>query len=485
MNQSRLMGRGKGMQKVFKECLTLDRRARDLYDLSSEIMMEHAALSIADILQKRRAADNKHCRVLILCGPGDNGADGYVLARLLMHTYNVTIFAPYAAKSEMAIKQRDRALKLGISLIESHEEWAIDALPDADIYVDALFGAAQHRHISTALKNLLHSLNHKQGLKIACDMPTGLYEYPFKADITVTMGALKADLLEDRVKDRVGEIIVADLGVPRALYEDETDTYLLDESDLQLPFRSEADSHKGSYGFLSVIKGAQSGASILSSLAATRFGAGIVALVGVGDKPSEVMQMPEISAKTTAIAVGMGLGENIDHLDLNQLLNYPLIVDADLCYSANFISSLSSKTDVVFTPHPKEFSILLHNAGIGRSNNDRSKMYTVAEIQQNRIQLARAFSLEYSGVLLLKGANTLIAQQGIVYISTLGTNRLAKGGSGDVLAGMIGALLAQGYSSLDAAIQSVLAHSLVAKYSPINDFSFTPLDLIEGLKTLS
>lgn len=468
------------MQKVFKECLTLDRRAQDRYDLSSDIMMEHAARSIADILHKRRAVNHEHCRVLILCGPGDNGADGYALARLLMPAYQVTILALYTAKSNMAIKQRDRALKLGIPLIEHHESMAIDALPEADIYVDALFGAAQHRQISTTLKNFLHTLNHRQGLKIACDIPTGLYEYPFKADITVTMGALKEDLLEDRVKDAVGEIIVADLGIPRTFYESETDTFLLDESDLRLPFRSVANSHKGSYGFLSVIKGAQSGASILSSLAATRFGAGIVALVGVGDKPSEIMQMPEISEKTTAIAVGMGLGENIDHVNLTQLLNYPLIVDADLCYSENFIQSLKDKTDVVFTPHPKEFSTLLHNAGI-----DSSKTYTVEEIQQNRLKLARAFSLEYRGVLLLKGANTLIAQQGIVYISTLGTNRLAKGGSGDVLAGMIGALLAQGNSSLEAAIQSVLAHSLVAKYSPINDFSFTPLDLIEGLKTLS
>ena len=468
------------MQTIFKECLILDERARDIYQLSSEVMMEHAALGIKEAILARREARKQQESVLILCGPGDNGADGYALARLIMQEYKVIILSLFPPISKMAQKQKDRALKLGITLIESDPVAAVTDLPIVDIYVDALFGASQYHELSADLQQLLNTLNGRKGLKIACDMPTGLYSTAFKADITVTMGALKQDLLIDSVKDSVGQIVVADLGIPRSLYETDSDTYLLEESDLQLPLRSLNDSNKGNYGFLSVIKGEQAGASVLSSLAGTRFGAGIVALVGQGDKPSEIMQMAELSDKTTAVAVGMGLGNHIHSLELKKIMVYPLVVDADLLYEKTFIKALKNKEDVIFTPHPKEFLALLENADI-----NGTLTYSITDIQANRFELARAFSQQYRGVLILKGANTLIAHQGIVYVCNLGTNRLAKGGSGDVLAGMIGALLAQGYTPLHSAIQSVLAHSLVAKYSKIHDFAFTPLDLIDGLKRLS
>lgn len=468
------------MQTIFKECLTLDERARDIYQLSSEVMMEHAALGIKEAIRARRGFSKQQESVLILCGPGDNGADGYALARLIMQEYKVIIFSLYLPLSKMAQKQKDRALKLGITLIESDPLSAATDLPVVDIYVDALFGASQYHEISVDLQQLLNALNGRKGLKIACDMPTGLYSTAFKADITVTMGALKQDLLMDSVKDSVGQIVVADLGIPRSLYETDSDTYLLEESDLQLPLRSLEDSNKGNYGFLSVIKGEQAGASILSSLAGTRFGAGIVALVGQGDKPSEIMQVADLSDKTTAVAIGMGLGNHIHSLELKKIMDYPLVVDADLLYEKTFIKALKNKEDVIFTPHPKEFSALLDNAGINGAFTD-----SITDIQANRFELARDFSQQYQGVLILKGANTLIAHQGIIYVCNLGTNRLAKGGSGDVLAGMVGALLAQGYAPLHCAIQAVLAHSLVAKYSTIHDFAFTPLDLIDGLKKLS
>ena len=219
-------------------------------------------------------------------------------------------------------------------------------------------------------------------------------------------------------------------------------------------------------------------------MAGTRFGAGIVALIGQGEKPSEVMQMPELSPKTTAIVAGMGLGESRKFHNLSQWLDYPLVVDADLFYDKAFIQSLKRKKDVVFTPHPKEFIMLLQHAQ-GNRQAVLEQKEALDYIQKHRFELARQFSEYYSGVLILKGANTIIAHEGTVYICTLGTNALAKGGSGDVLAGMVGALLAQGISPIESAIQSVIAHSLSARNSTMNDYSFTPLDLIEGLKTLS
>lgn len=205
------------------------------------------------------------------------------------------------------------------------------------------------------------------------------------------------------------------------------------------------------------------------------FGAGITALVGEGDKPFEIMQISEISPKTTAVAAGMGLGNK--EIDIPKLRDYPLVIDADLFTHKALLPLIKEKKDLILTPHPKEFSALLDLVGLGN--------YTIAEIQQNRFALARKFTQQFPVVLVLKGANTLIAQGGFLYVSTLGTNHLAKGGSGDVLAGMITALLGQGYLPIDAAIQGVLAHSIAARGLNMNDYAMTPLDLIAALKTLA
>lgn len=506
------------MQKLFQETLTLDRLVREQYDLTEEIMMENAASAVVQLVHqwrentslkaaenRARSNDKKRLKVIVLCGGGNNGADGYAIARQLQGLYCVTVYEVLPAKTDLAKRQKQRALKLGIKCIDLTRDFlkSTSITWDADIYIDAILGASQKQPLSAQLTTIIAKVNQAPGLKIACDLPTGIDSNPFKADFTVTMGALKLRLYQDLAKDYIGKVIVADLGVSRELYEalgetraqenqrsghdsgfldredqssiTQTPAFLLEKEDLKLPFRTQHDSHKGSYGFVSVVKGEQAGASILSAKAAMRFGAGITALIGEGEKPMELMQMPEISPKTTAIAVGMGLGQQ--PFDTALLACYPAVIDADLLGNRAALSYLKDKADCVITPHPKEFSQLLSQLDLGD--------YSIAEIQQQRFELARAFSKKFQSVLVLKGANTIIAQHGVLYVSTLGTNHLAKGGSGDVLSGMIAALLAQGYSALDAAIHGVLAHSLAASSLSINDYAMTPLDLIEALKTLS
>lgn len=467
------------MQKIFQETLTRDQQLCDEYGLSETIMMENAASGIVQLiqswsLQQQPLSDKKIPKVMIFCGGGNNGADGYAVARMLQGDFEVLVYEVYPAKTTLAKQQKARALKVGIACIAMNQEILSTISWDADIYLDAILGASQTGDISPELRVLIQQLNGAKGLKVACDLPTGLNNFAFKADVTVTMGALKIALFEDSAKDFVGEIRVADLGISRALYEGETDTFLLEAQDLALPFRREEDAHKGHYGFVSVIKGVQAGASILTAKAAMRFGAGITALIGSGEKPIEMMQMLEVPLKTTAIVVGMGLGDH--RVDLDTFANYPLVIDADLLGDAAILPLIQEKQDCVLTPHPKEFSQLLALAEIGH--------YSVTEIQQRRFALAREFSQRFKSVLVLKGANTIIAHNGVIYVSTLGTNHLAKGGSGDVLAGMIAALLAQGVPSLTAAIQAVLAHSLAAKRLNINNYAMTPLDLIEALAVL-
>jgi hydroxyethylthiazole kinase-like uncharacterized protein yjeF len=173
----------------------------------------------------------------------------------------------------------------------------------------------------------------------------------------------------------------------------------------------------------------------------------------------------------SALAFGMGLNNHFDDEMANILrLDIPMVIDADMFYKEIIKEFLEKQ--VVLTPHPKEFASLLKIVNIGE--------YSVEEIQKNRFSLAEEFSKRFPNVvLLLKGANKIVAYKGNLHIDPNGTVALAKGGSGDVLAGMIGALLAQGWHPLKAAIHASLAHSVAGNYEP--NFSLTPMKLINRL----
>ena len=456
------------MQKIFKETNSLDKRVVKEFFLSEELMMENAAFAMASYIKENF---EKNLKVLILCGSGNNGADGYALSRLLQSEYEVDIFEVYPPKSELVKLQKKRAQTLHVNFVSEIKE--------ADIVVDAIFGSGQkkEKECDERLKNTLSCANSQKAFKIACDIPTGLHhEFGFKADITITMGALKEVFYEDFAKDFVGEVKCGELGIKRESYELKSDTFLLEEKDLKLPIRKNQNTNKGEFGYLSVIKGEQSGAATISAIAGFNFGAGLVSLVGnVSEKCSPiVMQNETISSKTTALIGGMGLG-NIK-IKKEDFLKFPCVLDADLLHDEVIKEIVEKNENVVLTPHPKEFSSLLKIFKIGE--------FSVSEIQQNRFDFARKFSLMSEAVLVLKGANTIIAKNGVLYVCNLGNLSLAKGGSGDVLAGFIGGLLAQNKDTLSASINAVLAHALISKKFRANNYSLTPYDLIEGVKWL-
>ncbi|MFV0482373.1 MAG: NAD(P)H-hydrate dehydratase [Campylobacteraceae bacterium] len=454
------------MQKIFKETNFLDKKAVEKYLLSEEILMENAASSMANFIKEKTP---KNSKILILCGKGNNGADGYSLARMLNGSYDVSVLVQEMPKSELCILQSKRAKLLHVKEVREVFE--------ADVFVDAIFGSGQREITDKSVLNTLLHVNTLNGLKIACDMPTGLFSSEtFRADFTLTFGALKESLFYDNSKSFVGEIKCCDLGIDRSFFEEKNNTFLLEKSDLNLPIRKNTNTNKGDFGYLSVIKGEDESASILSSMAGFRFGAGLVSLVGEKSQkiPYNIMQTKNISPKTTALVCGMGLG-NVE-VKKEWFDTLPTVLDADMLHKEITKEITQTNKNCVLTPHPKEFSSLLKIF--------TCKYVSVEEIQKDRFHFAREFSLTCKAVLVLKGANTLIAHEGKVYVCTLGNSALAKGGSGDVLAGMIGSLLAQGRSPLDASINAVLAHSLVANNYKANNYSLTPQDLIEGIKWL-
>ncbi len=465
------------MHYIYEETQTLDERAYTTFGLSPEILMEHAGSALAKAVKKKLTCQQK---ALFVCGVGNNGADGMVAARLLHGANNVSLYLPFPPKSSLAKLQLKRAMQAGVPIVEN--------LIDADVYVDALFGAGLNRPLDGFTCNLIDALNAKEGYKIACDMPSGivndlsLSSTIFNAHETITMGALKLCLFHDALKDSVGKIKVAPLGLSRNLYALPSPFYLLQKNELKLPLRTKKNCNKGTFGHVAIVQGNKEGAALLAGMGAFHFGAGLVTLLGERKRktPPYLIQASTLPKKSSVIVAGMGLEMPFDTVWLRHLLlenTLPLVIDASLCHHELMLELLASKKPLVLTPHPKEFSSIWHFTC--------NEKVSVEQIQANRFFYAKTFSERFPHVtLLLKGANTIIAHQGELYINTYGTPALAKGGSGDVLAGMIGALIAQGYSLKEATIHASLAHALASKKLTCNTFASTPLDICKGLKCL-
>ncbi len=464
------------MLSVYEKVDALDKRAIEELFLSQDILMENAAMALERAVLQNASLGAK---VIILCGSGDNGGDGYALARRLVGRFKTLVFEMKPAKSPMCQLQKERAKKAGVA-IKAWEEKNEDL--ECDVLIDCVIGSNFKGELEPFLN--FESFSQKARFKIACDIPSGIDSKgrvdkgAFKADLTISMGAIKSCLLSDRAKDYIGELKVGHLGVFNQTYEIPTETFLLEKSDLKLPLRDRKNAHKGDYGHAHVLLGKHSGAGLLSALSALSFGSGVVSVQALeceitsNNKPLELVFCENFPNPLSAFALGMGL-ENIPK-DFNKWLELaPCVLDAGVFYHKEILQALEK--EAVLTPHPKEFLSLLKSVGINIS---------MLELLDNKLEIARDFSQKYPKVvLLLKGANTLIAHQGRTFINNLGSVALAKAGSGDVLAGLILSLLSQNYTPLDAAINASLAHAL-AGLEFKNNYALTPLDLIEKIKRL-
>lgn len=579
------------MQKIFYDTRMLDKAARDAYGLTEDIMMENAAAALERQGSEHFfSPDNKYINrpcVLILAGGGNNGADGYALARrIVQHKIDVAVCQVYEPKSAMCVLQADRAKKAGAIFINPYDldEWIERASFDLRVVYDCVFGSGFHGTLDAMAAAVIASANKIDGAyKIACDLPTGCgasdckaasdsgidkncsqgqnaaaesfghannsfqdhNAAAFRADTTVTMGALKLALYSDAAKDACGKIVVADLGVSRSNFESAMQAQnaaaalpcaqLLEPADARLPLRDKKqNSHKGTYGHTAIFAGTKPGAAVIAGHAALKFGSGLASLVPVAGKINfenvadfELMVADTIPQNATALVAGPGIGRPDDFgltgncpqaneaaasIDCSRSISsgidknpsqdqkaaastdsslatvfgalksstLPAVLDADIFYWPQIKDLLAAKKNVVLTPHPKEFAALLKNLGLGD--------YTVAQVVERRLELAKEFCAAFPGAtLLLKGANVLIAsklqgeEEPRVYINALGTSALAKGGSGDVLAGMIAALLAQGYLPLEAAVTASIAHASASHAFDGKDYSLTPFDLIDAI----
>ncbi|MCH5313465.1 MAG: NAD(P)H-hydrate dehydratase [Helicobacter sp.] len=469
------------MKNVYQSTTFLDKRACEKYHLSNEILMENAACALESLIS---TLTHKGSVITILCGGGDNGGDGYALARRLSGDYHIRIMQLKEPKSPLCQQNYKSAAECEIKFIKK-------ILP-CDVMVDCVVGSGLKGQLESDISDILALAQKSARINIACDVPSGLNEqnkgFVFKAHHTLCMGAINLVCLSDRAKDFVGELHIAKLGLSPSHYQISSNIKMLESTDLSLPLRTRSNTHKGDYGHLSVFGGEKIGASILSAQSALHFGAGLVSLITQEEKliPPEIMQERDLPPKTSAIALGMGLGKERSEEILHSLCesSLPCILDADVFYTPMIKTFLDESLkrqrldftqEIILTPHPKEFASLLHICDLGE--------YT----PQKRLDSMLEFTQKYPHTtLLLKGANVYIAKAQEVYINPLGTNALAKGGSGDVLSGIIGALLAQGYDALHSTLQGSLAHALAAQKAMQHTASYalTPQLLIESLQHL-
>jgi hydroxyethylthiazole kinase-like uncharacterized protein yjeF len=440
----------------------LDRRAIAA-GTPSEELMERAGFAVAKAtIEFLKRHDSRSA--LLFAGKGNNGGDAIVAARHL---------AAAGCAPTVIFVGREPTQITGAQVFR----WPC-GLPDAAVIVDGLLGIGLKGEVREPFASAIQAINQSCRPVVAIDVPSGLgTQTCVRAAVTVTVGLPKIDLLKE--PDVVGRIEVANIGVGEDV---ETDVELITRTDIVLPERRRS-AHKGDFGHLLIVAGSEdyTGAPVLAAHAAARAGAGLVTLavpkaiypIVAGKCPPEVMPRPlDNLPEHDALAIGPGMGQKPETQKLIwKLLSnsaVPTVVDADALNAVAQMPAAIKKLPgpMVLTPHPGEMARL-----IGHRVDDR---WTVA----------RQFAKEFGQVLVLKGAGTVVTDKsGKLWINSTGNPGMAKGGMGDALTGIIGALLAQKMAPLDAARAGVFWHGLAGDVAAekCGERSMLTTDLIEAL----
>lgn len=479
-----------------KEMQGLDKLAMEQYGIPGIVLMENASKAVADTA----AGMLKQCegnRVAVICGKGNNGGDGFGVARWLTnYGFAVKVFLLNATLGDI---QGDAALELamlvkaGGSVTCVLDEAELNIIEEncqkADVIIDAMLGTGFAGELRGNYKKVCQIVNASGKKVLSVDIPTGVNadngvadEDAIRTDVTVTMQLVKAGMTQYPAKELVGELCVAEIGMPaNLLLECASKKYRLTAEIVNnlLPIRKK-DAHKGDAGRVVVVAGSTGfiGAAALCSQAAVKAGAGLVSLL-TGESVADLLAIKlneemvhaleedsygELSqeavndivsrvnaADVLAIGPGLGTGKRTQAAVREVLLQIdkPVVIDADALTALKDHTYILKEMGVakVLTPHPGEFARLTGLA--------------IDEINSNRIELAGKYAKEWNAVVVLKGAATVIGcPDGTVYVNPTGCEAMATGGCGDVLTGIIAALGAQGITLQEAALCGVYLHGL-------------------------
>lgn len=478
-----------------KQMNTIDHRASTDYNIPSLILMEHAAYGIYEKIVK---SFPKERRFYIVCGSGNNGGDGFALARLL-HVQKYQVAIHFIGKEEHLTKDA----KINYDICKAMNICFKDTFMEEDIIVDCIFGTGLSRNVEGKYKECIDTINASKNMVISVDIPSGIHcdsgevmGCAIKANITYTMECGKMGLYVYPGRLYANHVEVIPLHIPNTLQESvNANTFLIEEEKVKemLPKRN-VHSNKGNYGKVLCVGGSEgmSGAISLASKAAMKCGCGLMTCaiprsikdivatnilesmsIVLDDKDGHIAaSSKELLASKgkqyTCVLIGCGIGRSEDIKEIVACLydsDVPMIIDADGLFALK--GMLKNRKNTILTPHLKEFANLMD--------------VDVKEIVEHTLYYVDKFCETYQDItLVLKSETTIIAKGDIRYVNTHGNNGLAKGGSGDVLAGMITGFYAQTLDSIKASVLGVFLHAFAADeyVNAYSEYSLLPSDVI-------
>lgn len=498
-----------------KEMKSIDKRAITQYGIPGLVLMENAGRGVVKVIESCFDLSGSP-KVMIVCGTGNNGGDGMVVSRHLQAAGGLPVCFLLGKKEKVrgdAKTNLDILEKTGFRVIEMENSITrefTECLEQSSLVVDAIFGTGFEGKLGGLEARVVEKMNSSALPIVAIDCPSGVNSDDGRVEglcvnarVTVTMCLPKSGLLLYPGRKSVGELWVADIGVPDSIIgEAGLLSQVMESHEILLPYREPA-GYKTTFGYVAVISGSagMTGAGAMVSYACLRCGAGMVTLclpeslnAALEAKLTEVMTcpLPETEAKTLSldatkdiepvlekadvVAIGPGLSthpetENLI-ISLIQKVDLPMVIDADA------LNAMSGKTDVlkkrkastIITPHPGEMARLM---GLSAS-----------EIMGNKPEVASHFANESGVVTVLKGAATIVASpDGRMFINPKGNSGLATAGSGDVLTGMIAGMLSQGLDSVEAAKTGVYLHGLAGDIMAdrYTEYGVVATDLLEAI----
>ncbi len=504
------------------EMRELDRLTIEKYGTPGHVLMERAGVGAAELLLREFPHVHK-ALVLVLAGKGNNGGDGFVIARYLRQhgiRCEVVLTAKKAEVKGDALRNLRAFSRLRGRVTEVTEPAQLrivqDKLSRCGLIVDALLGTGLNSAVRGLLATLIDLVNASPCPVLAVDIPSGLdsdYGVPLgtavQAQVTTTFAFPKVGQLIYPGAEYVGQLVIVDIGIAaQALTDIDLQTELLLAEEIgSLVHKRSADGHKGDFGHVLVIAGSRgkTGAALICCQAAMRTGAGLVTLGSPASLNSvlasavlEVMTVPladndegslrfdneeELSralAGKTAVVLGPGIGVSSDTIALTRWLvthcELPLVIDADgLNCLAQGIAAWPKvlqkrSAPVILTPHPGEMS--------------RLTRLSTTQVQERRVEIAHDFAQTYHCYLVLKGARTVISTpSGKNFINPTGNPGMATGGMGDALTGILGSLLAQGYPPEEATTLGVFLHGYIGDKiaQKQGEIGILARDIIEGI----
>lgn len=475
------------------EMRLIDKTAIEKYGIPGVVLMENAGISVINEIIKESSLDSKFT---VICGRGNNGGDGFVIARHLFDKgFGVKVFVvgdKGGIKGDSLINF-NIIKKLGVDIKEiQYDEDLIklkENIIDYPHVVDALFGTGLNKDIQGIPERVINIINKYSKHTISVDIPSGIggndgrvYKAAVRANKTVAFALPKCGNLIYPGAEYNGELVIADIGIPKKVIKNiELKHNLVDFEVIRdnLPSRKK-DTHKGNYGRANIIAGSagMTGAAILTCKSALRTGLGLLKIY-IGESLNHIMKtsVPEAitvplqemrkgviginhierivgdTEEASVLTIGPGCGNTAELSEIiKQVLanvEVPIVIDADglNVLSKNTEWLLGKKSKIITTPHLGEMSRL---SGI-----------PIEEIKNNLIKVAKEFSRKFSVIVVLKGASTIVASpEGEVFINVNGNPGMATAGSGDVLTGIITGLIAQGLEPLKAAITAVYLHGV-------------------------